>query len=981
MEQKKFTQKFKILPILAFAMLIGQNMLGQTVISYDLNTSSWSSTTTTPPSLNTGTFSCNATSPTLDGSAWAYATGWDTSGHSWSSSVVSTVGYSNVYVTFYMKSDPTGPKSFDLQYKTSAGGTWITAATFTNIVPTSGSVQKTAYLPSGASNQSTLYIQWIQNGIASSSTAKNYISGVNVTAAALLYPAVQSSAIKIIARTSNTITVSWTKGGAQPQLLMINNINDFTPLPVNNEIFNPITGQYNGSGRAVIFNTTDGNAASTFTVQVPSATDTYWFRVFDYQYNAGLTRYGPSEYAAAVDYAPTNPVKCYLEQITLNDAYYKLVTADIGATIAPKRGTITERGILYSTKQNFIDTDPEAVQLMTDNLNLDGYFHLEDFLYDQTYSYLQRGQTIYYKAYVKNQYGTIFTDEKSFNNSPIFSGIGNWEDGTKWNVHEIPGSTGTVDHASVDDKPTINGACTLTASNSVTNLTINSGKNLTISPAVDMNVVGTLTNSAGTSGILIKSSSTLANGSLRFGSGNPSGSVEMYSKANWNFSNPVNNKYKWQYFGLPVKTITANSTFSNLLGNNGSSSRFVREWDESSVGYFDAWVLAGDGLTSLYKTGSSNLDQNHGYELVQQNPTTYTFAGELLNTDYIQSLSYSSGAAFAGQHIFGNPYTAAIKIANFQFGTNTEQAVYLYNTGTYNDWSSSNGVSAPGNGPGQYTVSTPGTAGGGGVPSQIPTAGSFLVKSINATGSITITKSTGLVANSDQQRVKSLAQTTSDKVNTRIDVIGQNFSDRMWIFTFPTCTRNFDNGFDGRKMLGIAGTTQLYSIENDGVYQINAVNDMNESYLGFQPGNDTQFKLVFNHENTSSIYGSIYLVDLIANKTVDITQSGTEYAFTAAPTDATTRFKIVTQTTGTANPTDNSAKLKVFNTNEAIYVQNFTDKTAMYTLYNASGKLMQRLNINANTIKTISTQGLNAGVFVANSETETEKVTQRLIIR
>ena len=66
------------------------------------------------------------------------------------------------------------------------------------------------------------------------------------------------------------------------------------------------------------------------------------------------------------------------------------------------------------------------------------------------------------------------------------------------------------------------------------------------------------------------------------------------------------------------------STFSNLLGNNGSSSRFVREWDESSVGYFDAWVLAGDGLTSLYKTGSSNLDQNHGYELVQQNPTTYT---------------------------------------------------------------------------------------------------------------------------------------------------------------------------------------------------------------------------------------------------------------------------------------------------------------------------------------------------------------------
>jgi len=63
----------------------------------------------------------------------------------------------------------------------------------------------------------------------------------------------------------------------------------------------------------------------------------------------------------------------------------------------------------------------------------------------------------------------------------------------------------------------------------------------------------------------------------------------------------------------------------------------------------------------------------------------------------------------------------------------------------------------------------------------------------------------------------------------------------MWIFTFPSCTRNFDNGFDGKKMLGFSQVSQLYSIENDGIYQINAVNNMNESYLGFQPGEDTQF--------------------------------------------------------------------------------------------------------------------------------------------
>ena len=572
----------------------------------------------------------------------------------------------------------------------------------------------------------------------------------------------------------------------------------------------------------------------------------------------------------------------------------------------------------------------------------------------------------------------------TWTNSVGVSSLENWTTAGRWDHNTVP--TASLHPAVL---VYIDGNCEVSTIAECNNLTIKASHGginpkLTIDAEKSLNVVSTLTNSGTSASILIKSSATLANGTLTFGSGNPSGSVEMYSKANWNLSNPAGSKYAWQFFSLPVKTITAGNTFSGLLGNNSGSTRYVREWDESSVGFYDAWVLGGSNQ-SLYKSSGSTLDQNHGYELVQQNPTTYTFAGELLNTDFTQTLSYSPGAAFAGQHIFGNPYTAAIQIANIQFGSNTEHSVYLYNTGTYNDWDGGSGnrvgAETPGSGPGQYTVSTPATAGVGGVPSQVPTAGSFLVKSINASGSISISKSTGLGANTDLQRVKGLSAPTSNKTNTRIDVIGQNFSDRMWIFTFPTCTRNFDNGFDGRKMLGISGTTQLYSVENDGIYQINAVNDMNESYIGFQPGNDTQFKLVFNHENAISNYGSIYLVDLVANQTVDITQSGTEYPFTASPTDATTRFKIITQTTGTVNPTDNSSKLKMFNSESAIYVQNFTEKQATYMLYNVSGKLMQRVSVDANSIKTISTKNLNSGVYVAKSETETDKVTQRFIIR
>ena len=572
----------------------------------------------------------------------------------------------------------------------------------------------------------------------------------------------------------------------------------------------------------------------------------------------------------------------------------------------------------------------------------------------------------------------------TWTNTTGVSSLENWATAARWDHNIVP--TAALHPAVL---VYIDGNCEVSTVAECNNLTIKASHDginpkLTVDAGKSINVVEGLTNSGTSASILVKSSATLANGTLTFGSGNPSASVEMYSKANWNLSNPAGSKYAWQFFSLPVKSITAGNTFTGLLGNNSGSTRYVREWDESSVDFYDAWVLGGS-RQSLYKSSGSTLDQNHGYELVQQTPTTYTFAGELLNTDFTQTLSYTPGAAFAGEHIFGNPYTAAINIASIQFGANTENSVYLYNTGTYNDWDGGSGnkvgAGTPGNGPGQYTVSTTATAGVGLVPSQIPTAGSFLVKSTNASGSISISKSTGLVANIDLQRVKGTSATTSNKINTRIDVIGQNFSDRMWIFTFPSCTRNFDNGFDGRKMLGISGTTQLYSIENDGIYQINAVNDMNESYLGFQPGNDTQFKLVFNHENTDVNYGKIYLLDLVANQTVDITQTGTEYPFTATSADATTRFKIITQTTGTTNPIESNLKLKMFNTNEAVYVQNFSDSKATYMLYNVSGRLIQRISVDANSIKTISTKNLNAGVYIAKSETETEKVTQRFIIR
>ena len=969
MEQRSFTKNLRLLITTAIFMFVGQSLLAYDIVTYAL-TSNLTSTSADIPANRSKSFSTTSTGTISYGGSILQNSGWNVSGKYWQTAAFSTFGYHTIGVSAVMKSDNnTGPKDFRLDYSLDGGSSWsVSAVAIYSITAASGTAY-TAALPQACQNQASVMLRWTNytsiavNKVASgtvTSGGKSYISTVSVTGYLPSVPATQAHDISIVSRTPTTITVGWTKGGNNDSVVvMMNTTNSFSPVPVDDQSFNAMSGTYS-SGRQIIYVGTK----SKFTVNVTSATDQYYFRVFDFIPNNGMYRYITTSSDPGNGGVVKNPVLCALETITIDPATFWLTRASMGATITPtKKSAISERAIYW-------DINPGVTELtgnkLSDNVDADQGFSFIDVV--------GRGQTIYYVASVTNASGTIWSSEASFNNTPIFSGTGIWDNAARWNVQEVPGSHGDATYGDVADSPIINGTCTQTVSHDVTDLTINAGKSLQINAAIEMNVTGTLTNDAGVSGILIKSSSSAANGSLQFANGSPSATVEMYSKANWNLSNAVNNKYKWQFFGIPVKTITAGNTF-NL------SNSYVREWDESSIGFFDAWVLAGDGSTSLYKNAGSTLDQNHGYELVQQNPTTYTFTGELLDTDFTQSLPYTSGVAFAGQHIFGNPFTAAIHIADIQFGlTNTEKAVYLYNTGTYSDWSNANGSSAPGNGPGQYTVSTPLTAGSGSVPSQIPTSGSFLVKSFGGTGTITIPKAGGLVANTDQQRIKRQS-TSSTKVNTRIDLIGQKFSDRMWIFTDASCTRNFDNGWDGRKILGSSQVSQLYSIENDGNYQINAVNDMNESYIGFQAGEDTQFKMVFNHENTDKVYGKIYLVDLLANKSIDITQNGTEYAFTATANDAIKRFKIVTQTTGTLNPTENSSKLKMFNTNETIYIQNFTDKSANYTLFNESGKAVQTIIIDSNSIKTINTKGLNSGIYIAKSETDTEKVTLRLIIR
>ncbi|MEI8086771.1 MAG: T9SS type A sorting domain-containing protein [Paludibacter sp.] len=501
-------------------------------------------------------------------------------------------------------------------------------------------------------------------------------------------------------------------------------------------------------------------------------------------------------------------------------------------------------------------------------------------------------------------------------------------------------------------------------------LLIYEGKKLQIGTETEL-IANSISNNAGTSGLVIKSSSTAPNGSLIFHNdynAPVAATVEMYSKAFYSGA------YKWQFFGIPIRTMTAFPTF------NGG---YVRQYNEAGT---------GAGLTSdkhwIQLANASTLLPFKGYEAGQAAAKTFYFTGDLVNSDYASGqLPITVSAQYPGQHLIGNPYTAAIDISKIEFGTIDtliiENTIYLYNTGSYADWTTagSGTISANAFTPGQYVSIPKSVAGTNGLPSQIPSMQAFLVMATAnnslATVSIPYSAVGTVVKNTAMQRAR-----TSLNVSTRIDVKGTGYGDRMWLISEPTCTRGFDNGWDGYKSL-YNSVTQIFAIETSGDYQVNSVANINNTYLGFQAGASETYTMTFTHENMESQYPALYLIDLMNNNQVtDITLSGSTYSFSANATGTPDkRFKIVTSLgTVTANKTVADAKLNVYCSQKTIFIDNKLGDAGSLMIYDITGRFVKKFKFSANNISSLP-MNIPTGSYILKAKVNNEEVVQSIVVQ
>ena len=216
----------------------------------------------------------------------------------------------------------------------------------------------------------------------------------------------------------------------------------------------------------------------------------------------------------------------------------------------------------------------------------------------------------------------------------------NWSGGVPTNITDVVIPSGTT------FQPTVN-----TDIAYCRNLTINNGSILTISAGKQVIVAGTITNNAGSDGLVLQSNS-LGTASLIHNTNNVAATVNRYI---------TGNAEAWHFVSSPVanQNITGDWLPSGTYGNGTGYDLYV--WDEGS----SCWIYKLN-TTSVKNWNTvhpqSNFIPGRGYLYsVQGTNPTKQFKGNLNNGNLtIPVTSSGTNVNLTGFNLVGNPYPSAV---------------------------------------------------------------------------------------------------------------------------------------------------------------------------------------------------------------------------------------------------------------------------------------------------------------------------------
>lgn len=506
-----------------------------------------------------------------------------------------------------------------------------------------------------------------------------------------------------------------------------------------------------------------------------------------------------------------------------------------------------------------------------------------------------------------------------------------------------------------------------------------SDKNLVITTGNQLIINGTvIDNNTSLGTIVVKADSynKATNGTLLFSNPTQNQNVtaiaEFYNKAYYCDECGLYRK-QWQYFGIPVQS-AATFPVDGVAGNET-----VNQWVEPyNVNKWQTAPYSPDVQFTAFR----------GYEMTNSSTTlptgVYSFPGTLYVGNAIVPLTKTANVNYSGANLIGNSYTAAIPIATALATDITDKTVYLFNTGTRDQWRRLNGsqVNVSGVAGGQYLAVPFNLAGqipsgsSTALPSMIPATHAFMLLSDkNTTLNIdysklvknqTITDASG---NQIATRAGTDAVKESIKVNNTskvsklaslvMDVVSDNSADRVWIFSKPGTTYGFDSGWDGQKM-GDESSSQLYvSTPDKTKLQVATVPDFNSVSLGFVPTTDGTYTLEFAPSDELN-NAKIYLNDLLTGKKQQIVNGGT-YLFTATKGEAVNRFSL-SYTAGSSVFSGDEALIHITTGDGVIKITNENANACSISISDDKGHTINRGEVSSNSEQIFS--GIADGTYI-----------------
>lgn len=450
---------------------------------------------------------------------------------------------------------------------------------------------------------------------------------------------------------------------------------------------------------------------------------------------------------------------------------------------------------------------------------------------------------------------------------------------------------------------------------------------------------------------------------------------------------------EWQYIGSPIIGAIPTAVFgSDVSGSKDGANESIRKYNEAKN---DAGDI-GDKWDEV--TVTAPMASFAGYEFVQnaRDAEVYQYKGTLHLSDFsTPDLGFTSGVYYRGNYILANSYTAPIKISKLTASDfeNLEQAIYLYNTGSRDQWLTQ--IQPPSNG--QNDAVIPGAYFG--VPTlaagtlhdnlQIPSMNGFLVRRLgtgyNSSNPIKFNFRYASLDNTSSatqaMRVKQTGSNSNEQKLPllKISVQGSTWNDYTYLITAPETSKEFDNGWDSRKIL-TASDDQIYVINSTNErFQVSSDENINGTTLGFyRKTSDTRYTMKFYLTGMENVYSDLYLEDLATGTQTRIADGAT-YSFNADAASPESRFRIHASRIGDIVTGNNDAIVINYYNDKTVTALNSTDEKGTLNVMDLAGKTLisQALSKGITQLKA----NLPNGVYIIEAKTVSCRKNLKIVIQ